>query len=223
MDIGMNTVKLLGAAQLLVFAASLISERLLASGVRTGSISDILVNISKNLTRMRISTLVALINCLAIILLGSMFYIVFMDEYKIIALVALGCFLAEGITLAVSKIGAYSLIPLGQEFVNAGAPESSYYQTLGNFLYYGVDRRGYDIHMLFFCLGAILWYYLLYISNVIPRALSLWGLVAVCLLTIPILLELFERDLFPAAGILALPYLPFELVLGIWLIIKGFN
>jgi len=53
--------------------------------------------------------------------------------------------------------------------------------------------------------------------------LSLWGLVAVCLLTIPILLELFERDLFPAAGILALPYLPFELVLGIWLIIKGFN
>ena len=223
MDIGMNTVKLLGAAQLLVFAASLISERLLASGVRTGSISDILVNISKNLTRMRISTLVALINCLAIILLGSMFYIVFMDEYKIIALVALGCFLAEGITLAVSKIGAYSLIPLGQEFVNAGAPESSYYQTLGNFLYYGVDRRGYDIHMLFFSLGAILWYYLLYISNVIPRALSLWGLVAVCLLTIPILLELFERDLFPAAGILALPYLPFELVLGIWLIIKGFN
>lgn len=223
MDIGMNTVKLLGAAQLLVFAASLISERLLASGVRTGSISDILVNISKNLTRMRISTLVALINCLAIILLGSMFYIVFMDEYKIIALVALGCFLAEGITLAVSKIGAYSLIPLSQEFVNAGAPESSYYQTLGNFLYYGVDRRGYDIHMLFFCLGAILWYYLLYISNVIPRALSLWGLVAVCLLTIPILLELFERDLFPAAGILALPYLPFELVLGIWLIIKGFN
>jgi hypothetical protein len=223
MDIGMNTVKLLGAAQLLVFAASLISERLLASGVRTGSISDILVNISKNLTRMRISTLVALINCLAIILLGSMFYIVFMDEYKIIALVALGCFLAEGITLAVSKIGAYSLIPLGQEFVNAGAPESSYYQTLGNFLYYGVDRRGYDIHMLFFCMGAILWYYLLYISNVIPRALSLWGLVAVCLLTIPILLELFERDLFPAAGILALPYLPFELVLGIWLIVKGFN
>jgi hypothetical protein len=223
MDIGMNTVKLLGAAQLLVFAASLISERLLASGVRTGSISDILVNISKNLTRMRISTLVALINCLAIILLGSMFYIVFMDEYKIIALVALGCFLAEGITLAVSKIGAYSLIPLSQEFVNAGAPESSYYQSLGNFLHYGVDRRGYDIHMLFFCLGAILWYYLLYISNVIPRALSLWGLVAVCLLTIPILLELFERDLFPAAGILALPYLPFELVLGIWLIIKGFN
>ena len=223
MDIGMNTIRLLGAAQLLVFAASLLSERLLASVVGTGSISDTLVNISKNLTRLRISTLVALINCLAIILLAVMFYIVFKNEYKIIALVALGCFIAEAITLAVSKIGAYSLIPLSQEFVAAGAPESSYYQTLGDFLYYGVDRRGYDIHMLFFCLGAILWYYLLYISNVVPQALSLWGLVAVCLLTIPVLLELYDRDFLPAAGILALPYLPFELVLGIWLIVKGFN
>lgn len=223
MDIGMNTIRLLGAAQLLVFAASLLSERLLASVVGTGSISDTLVNISKNLTRLRISTLVALINCLAIILLAVMFYIVFKNEYKIIALVALGCFIAEAITLAVSKIGAYSLIPLSQEFVTVGAPESSYYQTLGDFLYYGVDRRGYDIHMLFFCLGAILWYYLLYISNAVPQALSLWGLVAVCLLTIPVLLELYDRDFLPAAGILALPYLPFELVLGIWLIVKGFN
>lgn len=90
MDIGMNTIRLLGAAQLLVFAASLLSERLLASVVGTGSISDTLVNISKNLTRLRISTLVALINCLAIILLAVMFYIVFKNEYKIIALVALG-------------------------------------------------------------------------------------------------------------------------------------
>ena len=117
MDIGMNTIRLLGAAQLLVFAASLLSERLLASVVGTGSITDTLVNISKNLTRLRISTLVALINCLAIILLAVMFYIVFKNEYKIIALVALGCFIAEAITLAVSKIGAYSLIPLSQEFV----------------------------------------------------------------------------------------------------------
>jgi hypothetical protein len=223
MNIEINTIRLLGAAQLLVFTASLLSERLLASVVGSGNISDILVNISKNLTRMRISNLVALVNSLAIVLLGVLFYIVFKDQYKIIALVALGCFLAEAITLAVSKIGTYSLIPLSQEFIEAGAPESSYYQTLGDILYYGVDRRGYDVHMLFFCMGAILWYYLLYVSNAIPRALSIWGLVAICLLTIPVLLELYDRDFLPTAGILALPYLPFELVLGFWLVIKGFN
>ena len=222
MNIDTSTVRLLGAAQLVVFAASMLSERLLVSTVGSGSISDVLVNISKNLTRVRISSLAALINCAAIVVLGVLFYVAFEKEYKIIALVALGCFLAEAITLAVSKIGAYGLISLSQEFVEAGTPEPSYFQTLGDFLYYGVDRRGYDIHMLFFCFGGILWYYLLVASRCIPRALSIWGLVAICLLTIPVLLVLYNRNLTQAM-ILGLPYAPFELVLGIWLIVKGFN
>ncbi|MGB3715677.1 MAG: DUF4386 domain-containing protein [Candidatus Promineifilaceae bacterium] len=223
MDIGMNTIRLLGAAQLFVFVTGIIGNQLLVSVVGSGSMSDKLVNISNNLTRVRISNLVTLVECVGIIVLGVLFYIVFNKEYEIIALVALGLFLAEAITLAVSKIGAYSLMPLSQEFVAAGAPEPSYFQTLGDFLYSGVDRLGYDIHLLFFALGGILWYYLFYISNYIPRLLSVWGLVAVCLFTIYILLTLYDRDFPPAVGILALPYLPYELFLGVWLIVKGFN
>jgi hypothetical protein len=220
MNIDMSTVRLLGAAQLIVFVASMASERLLASVIGSGSIASILVNVSKNLTRMRISNLVVLLNSLAIVVLAVMFYAVFYKQYKIIALVALACFVAEAITLAVSKIGAYALIPLSQEFVEAGAPEPSYYQTLGDFLYYGLDRLGYEIHMLFFCLGGILWYYLLYSSRLVPRALSIWGLVAVCLLSIPVLLVLYHRG-STRLMVLGLPYLPFEVVLGIWLMVKG--
>jgi hypothetical protein len=200
----------------------MISERLLASVVGSGSISEKLVNISNSLTRIRISNLVALINCLAIVGLGVLFYAALNEENKTMALLAMGCFLAEGITLAISKIGTYALIPVSQEFVAAGAQESSHLKTLGDFLYSGVDRRGYDIHMLFFCVGGILWYYLLYSSRAIPQALSLWGLVAVCLLTIPVLLVLYNRDLtqLMAIGIL---YLPFEFVLGFWLMIRGFG
>jgi hypothetical protein len=137
--------------------------------------------------------------------------------------VALGCYLAEAITKAVAKIGAYALIPLSQKFVEAGAPESSYFQTLSDFLYNGVDRTGYDIHMLFFCLGGILWYYLFYISGYIPRWLSVWGLASICLASIPVLLALYDRDFLPAAQILFLLYFPYELVFGVWLIVKGFN
>lgn len=222
MNIGVNTVRLLGAAQLFVFFASLLSEQLLKSVVGSGTISEILVNISENIPRMWISNMAALFNCLGIVALGVLFYIVLNEQNKTLALISLGCFIAEAITLAVSKIGAYGLIPLSQEFVAAGTPESTYYQTLGDFLYYGVDRKGYDIHMLFFCLGGILWYYLIYVSGLIPSILSIWGLVAISLLTIPVLLALIGRDFLPAT-ILALPYAPFELVLGIWLIVKGVN
>ena len=217
-----NTARLLGAAQLAVFGASMLSERLLASAIGSGSMSDRLVHMANNLTRMRIGNVVALLNCIAIIVLGVLFYIVFHNDYKIIALVALLFFVAEAITLAVSKIGAYGLIPLSQGFVEAGAPESSHFQTLGTFLYQGVDRLGYDLHMLFFCLGGILWYYLFYASGYLPGALSIWGLVAICLLTVPVVLALYDREL-TFALILGLPYAPYELVLGLWLIVKGFG
>jgi len=222
MNADTSIIRLLGAAQLVVFVASTVSERLLASVVGSDPTTALLVNVSKNLTRMRISNVVALLNSLAIVVLGVLFYAVFYRQYKIVALVALGCFLAEAITLAVSKMGTLALIPLSQEFVEAGASEPSYLQTLGDFLYHGVDRRGYDIHMLFFCVGGILWYYLFYASGSIPRALSVWGVVAACLLTIPVLVGLYNRD-FTAVMILGLPYAPYEVVLGIWLIVKGFT
>jgi hypothetical protein len=168
-----------------------------------------LVNISDNLTRMRISNLVAMGQSLAIVVLGVLYYVVFNQEYKIIALVALGCFLVAAITFAVGKIGSNALIPVSQKFVEAGAPEPSYFQTLGDFLYNGVDRRGWDIHMLFTSLGLILVNYLFYSSGYIPRALSIWGLAAICLLLIPTLLALYDRDFLPAAQILALPYAPY--------------
>ena len=114
---------------------------MLETTVGSGNISEKLVNISNNLTRIRISNLVALVNCLTIILLGVPFYFKFYEEHQIIALVALGYFIVEGITLAVTKIGTLSLIPLSQEFVAAGAPELSYFQSLGDSLYSGINRR----------------------------------------------------------------------------------
>jgi len=222
MNVEVNTLRFLGAAQLLVFIASLLSDQLLKSVVGSGGIAAILVNISENASRMRISNLIALINSLAIIVLGVLFYAVLSQQNKTLALVALGCFLAEAITLAVSKIGAYALIPLSREFVAAGTPEATHFQSLGNFLYHGVDRRGYDIHMLFFCLGGTLWYFLLYRSGIVPPALAIWGLAAICLLSVPVLFTLLERESL-LVMILGLPYAPFELILGIWLVVMGFH
>jgi hypothetical protein len=69
MNTEMSTVRLVGAAQLLVFVGAVITDRLLVSAVGSGGISDMLLNISNNLPRMRISNLVALGQSLAIIVL----------------------------------------------------------------------------------------------------------------------------------------------------------
>jgi hypothetical protein len=220
MNTDRKTIRLLGAAFLIVFVASMLSGSLLDSAVGTGSISDNLVNIANNPMLMRISILVELVTSLGIVALAALLYIVLHEQHRIIALVALGWWLAEAIVLAVSKIGAFALIPLSLEYVAAGAPESSYFQTLGDFLYHGVDRQGRTIHMLFFCLGGILWYYLFYRSRYIPRVLAAWGLVAVCLVSINVLLVLYD----PTFGLIMValaPYLVFEALIGPWLMIKG--
>ena len=205
----MNTVRLLGAAQVLVIISYFITEGLLASAVGSGSISDMLVNISKKLTLARIGNLAALVQTLIIISLGVLYYVVFYKEYQIIALVALGCFFVAAIFIAVGKIGAYGLIPLSQEFVEAGAPEPSHFQVLGNFLYYGVDKRGHDLYAWFIYLGFLLANNLLYISEYIPRLISIFGLVAICLIIIYQVLQLYDREVLPGAIILAIPYVPY--------------
>jgi len=220
MNTDKHTIRLLGAAFLIVFVASMLSGSLLTSATGSGSISEILVSISDNLTLMRISILVELVTSIGIVVLAVLLYIVFNKQNKIVASVALGWWMAEAITLAVSKIGAFALIPLSQEYVAAGAPASSYFQTLGDFLYYGVDRQGWAIHMLFFCLGGMLWYYLFLRTKAVPRVLSVWGLAAVSLVSINVLLVLYDRDLELVMIMLA-PYLVFEALIGPWLMVKG--
>lgn len=220
MNTDKNTPRFLGAAFLFVFVASLLSNTLLSSAIGTGSISDNLVNIANNLTLVRASILVELFTSVGIIVLASLLYVVLHNQNKIIALVALGWWLAEAIALAVSKIGAFALIPLSLEYVEAGAPQSSYFQTLGNFFYYGVDRQGWAIHMLFFCLGGVLWYSLFYKSRYIPRAMALWGTISVAVVLVGILVVLFDRNLDPGM-IPFIPYLVFEGLIGPWLMVKG--
>jgi hypothetical protein len=218
-----NIPRLLGAAFLFVWVTSSLSSKLLESATGfefgSGSISEILVNISDNATLMRVSILVELANSIGTVVVAVLLYVVLRQLNKIISLVALGLWLADVIILAVSKIGSSALIPLSLEFVEAGAPEPSFYQKLGNFLYYGLDRTGFDIHLLFFCLGGILWYYLFYRSRYIPRVLSVWGLISMSLFLIYSLLLFMAGD--RRLMILLAIHMPFELVLGLWLMVKG--
>ncbi len=220
MNTDKKTTRYLGAVFMVVFLASMISGALLDSATGAGSISDILVNIANNLPLMRISILVELVTSLGIVVLAGLLYIVLGNQGQIIARMALGWWLAEAIILAVSKIGGFALIPLSRAFVEAGAPASSYYQTIGDFLYYGFDRQGWAIHMLFFSLGGILWYYLFYRSRAIPRALSIWGMAAVSIVAINVILMLVNRNIELQMPLLV-PYLVFEALIGPWLMIKG--
>jgi hypothetical protein len=67
--------------------------------------------------------------------------------------------------------------------------------------------------------------FLLYRSRLVPRALSLIGIVGAPILVVGFLAVMFGLigRLDPLAGLSALPVFLFEFSLGVWLIVKGFN
>ncbi|MEN7982445.1 MAG: DUF4386 domain-containing protein [Nanoarchaeota archaeon] len=82
----------------------------------------------------------------------------------------------------------------------------------------------YIIQTHIFILSAFMFYYLLYKSKLIPRFISVWGVIALILVLIVNLLEITGN--IPPMQILFLGYFPIilnEVFLAIWLIIKGFN
>lgn len=213
-----NVARLLGVAFLFVFVASLISTQLLSTAIGSGDIPQILAAVAASLSLMRAGILVGLLTSAGIVVLAILLYIVLHKQNKIIALVALGWWMAEAIVLAVSKLGALALIPLSLEYVGAGTPEPSQYQALGRFLYSGLYGQGDDIHMLFYCLGGVLWFYLFYRSRCIPRVLSALGLAieSLGLIGMVLLLSAVQVSMLVFYPIAAL-----ELAVGLWLLVRG--
>jgi hypothetical protein len=72
--------------------------------------------------------------------------------------------------------------------------------------------------MWFYCVGGLLWYYLFYRSNYIPRVISLFGLAAVLL---GLGSAAFQLLGYEVPILLSIPLLPFELSIGAWLLFKG--
>jgi hypothetical protein len=81
------------------------------------------------------------------------------------------------------------------------------------------------VGVLAFCTGATLYYLIFYRSQLIPRWLSVWGLVGTVLCLTAGLLVLFQSIavLSSTQVVLSLPLGVQEMVLAVWLIVKGFS
>jgi len=143
----------------------------------------------------------------------------------VLALGAVGFRISERVLRFVSVCILLSIISLSQLYVKAGAPESSYFQILGELL---LAARGWVSHvgaLLAFSIGCTLYYIAFYRTNLIPRWISIWGLVfgisgmiSCALVGIGLIAPMGTEQV-----LMIIPMLPQEIVLAVWLIVKGFN
>jgi hypothetical protein len=186
---------------------------------------DYLIKVSANENQIIIGTLFILIMGFALAMVPVMMFPILKKHNEALAL---GYVVFRGGLETVTYIANVSslllLIPLSQEYVKAGAPDVSYFQNLGTLLLQA-DFQINPILKIVFSLGALMFYHLLYQSKLIPRWISGWGFIGATLHLVSGLLVMFSwLTEFPVLGIFwDLPIALQEMVLAVWLIVKGFN
>ncbi len=149
-----------------------------------------------------------------------------MRQYSVgLAIGAAGFRLIESITEILTGINIISLLALSQEFVAAGAPDAAYFQTIGAILHAGDEWLSNGVMLMSWCIGAFMYYGIFYRYRLVPRWLSVWGLIGITLTVITSTLVML--GVIPGFGTVQMiangPIALQEMVFAVWLIAKGVN
>jgi len=187
--------------------------------------SNYLVSVSENAGLVGTGAFLLLIGGACASGIAISLYPVLKKSDPVLALGAVGFRISEGVLRFVSVSFLLLIITLSQLYVKAGAPDSSYFQTLGELLYAGKVWVGNVGSLLAFSIGCSLYYIVFFRTKLVPRWISLWGLVTG--ISGIVSCALVSTGLIPAVGtvqvLMIIPMLPQELFLAVWLIVKGFN
>lgn len=216
----MNPYKKTATAVGLLFIAATLAF-MLGNGLIESALSspNYLLDLYPNKNQVITGVLLEMINSAAVVGIAIMLFPVLKKHNEPIALGYVGFRVIESVVLLVGLISPLLLITLSQEHINASNQDTLYFQTLG-VLAIRWYHLSFQVAMIALGAFSLVFCYLLYQSKLIPRSLSVLGFIGYVSLLISALLEIFEYN---TGMVLFLPGAIFELMLPIWLIVKGFN
>ena len=190
------------------------------SAVFTGSIlaaPDYLVQVAANEMQMVTGAFFILLMGLSLAMVPVMMYPLFKKQNEALALGAV-VFRGplEAATYILMVVSWLLLIVVSQESANAA--DASSFQALGAVLLRANNMIN-PVLEIVFSLGALMFYTLFYQTRLIPRWLSGWGIVGAIVYLAGGVLALFGTNLEFLLALLGVQ----EMVMALWLIIKGFN
>jgi len=186
---------------------------------------DYLVQVAAHTNRITVGAFFQFTMAAACAGIGISLYPVLKRYSEGLALGAVGFRIIEAVFQIVGVIILLLLVTLSREFIKAGSPGSSHFQTFGALLLSGNDWVNQVAVLLSWSTGALMYYYIFYRTKLIPRWLSGWGLAGITLTIAGSMLFLFHliASLSTIQVVLNLPIALQEIVLAIWLIVKGFD
>lgn len=185
---------------------------------------DYLSTIAGNQTRMALGALCIVVMSFAGAGIAIALYPVLRRYSEGMALGAVSFRIMEAVIFLIAAIAQFSLLALSERYLTAGPAEATSLGSIGAWL---LETRVWlfsGAGAIAFCVGALAYYWIFFRSRLIPRWLSVWGLIAIVMNLAMAVWVLFGLSPDSAtASALTLPIFLNELVLGVWLIAKGFD
>ncbi|EJL24195.1 DUF4386 domain-containing protein [Brevibacillus sp. BC25] len=205
---------------------------LLIAGLVTGILSvvpvidgaDYLVKASTNESQVLLGAFFQLFMIVAYVGIPIWLYPILSKHHKGLALGSVAFGIIAGVFIILGVITLLLLLTVSHEFAKVGTMQVSSFQTLGGLLREGRDLVNHVATTLAFVLAMFLFTYIFYQTKLVPRWLSVWGLIGSTLSILASLLFMIRFiGLDTAYMILNVPIAFQQLILAIWLIMKGFN
>ncbi len=184
---------------------------------------DYLKNMALHQTTMTISIFTVLIMGLACAGISIAMYPVLKKYRPGMALGAVGYRLMEGLLGVLVASCTSAVLMISKQFVSADPSSALYLQGLANLTLSVKEWILNGPLLICWIIGAALYYTIFYQFNLVPRWLSLWGLIGITLTFFSSILVMISPNFGTLQTICSLPILVQELVLAVWLIVKGFT
>jgi hypothetical protein len=216
MDSRMFYSRLIGALFLLAFVFYGVGNGLVASVIGA---PDALSMISAHQTTLTLGAFLMLLNSVVVVGLGVLFFPIIESHGKRTALAYLASRIVEAVLLSVGVLVLLMVLPLGRYAVEAESTSTAWAMALIT-IAAQANTVAYQIAMISLGLASLFVCWLLFRTRLIPRPLAIWGLIGYALFLGGAIAEIFGIS---SGVMLSIPGGLFELALGLWLVIKGFQ
>lgn len=209
--------RFVGVLFLLIFISGIIVYQFLQGPILFAD--NFLAIASYSSLQIIISTLLGILSGLTSIVIATMLLPIFKRYSFNLAFMYFAFSILNFIAISVDNISVLSMLELSQQYVKSGADEAHVLKTMGS-IFYKKHWWTHYLSLLISCFPVFVLYYTFYVSKLIPRSISVFGIIAVIFMFIEILSSIFGHGI----GMnMLLPIGLVQLFLPIWLIFKGLN
>ncbi|WP_299536185.1 DUF4386 domain-containing protein [Ulvibacterium sp.] len=214
-----RTGRLIGLLLLLIVVLGIPSVNLRGLSTSMAASPEFLNEVFQKSVQMRFAVLLDIITSALWLVVAVILFPVIRHYRKGLALGFFGIWVAYLAVILFSNISHLSLLSLSHEFVKTEATNLDFFNTLG-LLKIEDYFWAHFIAIMLYASAAWIFYYFLFRTQLVPRFLSAWGLVAISLAFLACWLNIFDISVsfyfFLQNGL-------HMIVLLLWLLMKGFN